>query len=98
EGTGTYNEPAFGNSGFSDTGDAVYIETGYGHDISLEIDEDSKLTSVYGQSIRVFKEDAPFVKVNIISGEFDEAQPEEYIAEGSEQTGTKVSVLQSSEE
>ena len=98
EGTGTYNEPAFGNSGFSDTGDAVYIETGYGHDISLEIDGDSKLTSENGQSIRVFEENAPFVKVNIISGEFDEAQPEEYIAEGSEQTGTKVSVLQSSEE
>ena len=98
EGTGGYNEPAFGNSGFSDTGDAVYIETGYGHDISLEIDGTSKLTSEYGQSIRVFKEDAPFVKVNIISGEFDEEQPEEYIAEGSEQTGTKVSVLQSSEE
>lgn len=98
EGTGAYNEPAFENSGFSDTGDAVYIETGYGHDISLEIDGTSKLTSENGQSIRVFKEDAPFVKVNIISGEFDEAQPKEYIAEGSEQTGTKVSVLQSSEE
>ena len=98
EGTGAYNEPAFENSGFSDTGDAVYIETGYGHDISLEIDGTSKLTSENGQSIRVFEENAPFVKVNIISGEFDEAQPKEYIAEGSEQTGTKVSVLQSSEE
>lgn len=101
EGTGTYNEPAFGNSGFSDTGDAVYIETGYGHDINLEIDEidgTSILTSTHGQSLRVFKEDAPFVKINIISGEFDEAQPEKYIAEGSVQNGTKVSVLQSSEE
>ena len=100
EGTGAYNEPAFGNSGFSDTGDAVYIETGYGHDISLEIDENSvfKHFDARSLSLRVFKEDAPFVKVNIISGEFDEAQPKEYIAEGSEQTGTKVSVLQYSEE
>ena len=100
KGTGTYNEPAFGNSGFSDTGDAVYIETGYGHDISLEIDENSVLKhdDASSRSLRVFKEDAPFVKVNIISGIFDEAQPKEYIAEGSEQTGTKVSVLQSSEE
>lgn len=97
EGTGTYNEPAFGNSGFSDTGDAVYIETGYGHDISLEIDGTSIL-STHGQSLRVFKEDAPFVKINIISGEFGEAQPEKYIAEGSVQNGTTVSVLQSSEE
>lgn len=100
KGTGTYNEPAFGNSGFSDTGDAVYIETGYGHDISLEIDENSVLKhdDASSRSLRVFKEDAPFVKVNIISGEFDEAQPEEYIAEGSVQNGTTVSVLQSSEE
>ena len=102
-GTGEHNTPAFGNSGFSDTGDAVYIETGYGHDISLEIDGTSILTSTYGQSLRVFEENAPFVKINIISGVFDEAQPDEYIAEGSVQkgsvqNGTIVSVLQSSEE
>ncbi len=97
-GTGVHNAPAFGNSGFSDTGDAVYIETGYGHDISLEIDVNSILTSTYGKSLRVFKEDAPFVKINIISGVFKEEQPEGYIAEGSVQDGTIVSVLQSSEE
>lgn len=97
EGTGAYNEPAFGNSGFSDTGDAVYIETGYGHDISLEIDGTSILTSTYGQSLRVFKEDAPFVKINIISGIFKEEQPEEYIAEGSVQNGTEVFVSQTEE-
>ena len=99
-GTGEHNTPAFGNSGFSDTGDAVYIETGYGHDISLEIDENSVLEHFDARSLslRVFEKDAPFVKINIISGEFKEEQPEEYIAEGSVQNGTIVSVLQSSEE
>lgn len=88
--------PAFGNSGFSDTGDAVYIETNYGHEILLTIQEESVLTTNENnkdsRSLRVFEEDATNVSVKIYSGTFDEAPSDEYIAEGSIRSGTKVSV------
>lgn len=93
-GFGGYVAPAFNGSGFSDTGDAVYVETGYGYEIQLDISGDSKLTKVTSESrsLRVYKEDATNVSVVIHSGTFAEAQPDAYIAEGSEQTGTTVKV------
>ena len=82
-------------SGFADTADAVYIETNYGNDISLKV-TNSTLTHTGGtaeaQSLRVYKDDATNVTVQIVSGTFDEAQPEKYIAEGSEADGTTVKV------
>lgn len=87
-GKGEKQEAAFGTSGFADTGDAVYIETNYGYEILLEI-SGSTLTSTYSQSLQVFEPDATNVAVIIYSGTFDQAQPEAYIAEGSEQTGTE---------
>ena len=92
-GTGTVaSEPKFYSSGYADTADAVYIETNYEYDIDLTISGSSELISKHGLSLQVFEKDAPFVMVKIISGTFDEAQPDSYIAEGSEQTGTNVTV------
>lgn len=91
----------FGNSGFVDTGDGVYIETNYNYEITLEISEDKALnisnrktviSSDKGVSLRVFKEDATNVSVKIYAGKFDESQPQQYIDAGSTQNGTEVIV------
>ena len=72
-GTKYEEEPKFNNSGFSDTGDAVYIETNYGYPISLVIKGDSKLTATHENSfaLRVYEEDAPNVTVEIFEGQFN---------------------------
>ena len=80
------------DSGFVDTADAVYIEANYGYEIGLQISCDSTLTSTNAQSLRVFPADATNVSVKIYSGEFDQEQPPEYIAEGSTQSGSTVTV------
>ena len=90
-GLGSYNEPSFEGSGYTDTGDAVYIETNYGYDIQLDISEGSILTcrgndADKSQSLRVYKADATNVRVLIKDGKFDEEQPQEYLAENSVQT------------
>lgn len=78
-------EPAFGGSGFTDTADAVYIETNYGYEIVLEIGGDSKLVSDRGLSLQVYESTATNVAVKIESGTFD-IDVSAYLAEGSTQT------------
>ena len=88
--TGAYQEPELGGSGFTDTGDAVYIETGYGYEIRLVIGQNSTLTTNVSdndtRSLRVFEEGKDYVSVLIESGTFDEEQPEEYLDNGSAQS------------
>lgn len=90
-GTGKYNEPNFEGNGFTDTGDAVYIETNYGYEIALEIGLGSVLEHKYNNtySLQVYEKNATNVSVKIESGTFDEEQPEEYLVEGSEQSITE---------
>lgn len=79
--------PEFANSGYADTGDAIYIETNYGYGISLVIRGDKTvLTSDHNHSIRVFEEDATNVSVTIHAGTFQEEQPEDFIAVNSIQS------------
>ena len=95
EGTGAYQEAKLSNSGFTDTGDAVYVETGFGYDILLEISGDkTKLShgAKESKSLQVVSADATNVTIKIYGGTFDEAPPDEYIAEGSIRNGTVVSV------
>jgi hypothetical protein len=89
-GTGEKQAPGFYGSGCADTGDGIYIETNYGGDILLEISGGSVITSEYGYSLQVYKPDATNVIIRIIDGVFDEEQPDEYIAPGSEKNGTTV--------
>jgi len=86
-GKGAFQEPKFEDNGFTDTGDAVYVETSYGYPIELNI-QSSLLTHSDEQSLslRVFDEKSTVVKVNIESGTFDEEQPEDYIAENSQKS------------
>lgn len=91
-GIGNAQSAAFLDSGFADTGDGIYIETNYGYPIALEISEGSTITSSFGKSLQVYDPAATHVDVNIISGSFKEAQPEDYIASGSVQNGNTVTV------
>ena len=89
-GLGAKQAPAFHNSGSADTGDGIYIETNYGGDILLEISGGSIITSDNSDSLQVYKSDATNVTIRIYDGTFDEAQPDEYIDEGSVQNGTTI--------
>ena len=77
----------FANSGFNDTGDAVYIETNYGYDIRLNISDaeitqadgtQTKRVSVLSSSsqyaLRVYDPNAANVKIQIISGQFSDIE------------------------
>ena len=77
--------PSFGGSGFSDTADAVYIETNYGYEIRLDISGNTELISKHGKSLQVYESDAENVFVQILSGTFDQYQPAQYVAKGSTQ-------------
>ena len=92
--TGAYQQGELSKSGFTDTGDAVYVETGFGFEILLEISgADTVLhhDAKQSKSLHVLSEDATNVSVKIYSGTFDEAPPDQYIAEGSVRKGTVVS-------
>lgn len=90
-GLGTKKEPAADNNGYTDTGDAIYIDANYGHEIVLEVSNyyegtvlmrTSKLTSSHSKSLQIFPEDAGNVAVKLSGGVFDEEQPKAYIEEG----------------
>ena len=99
-GTGVYHEPEFSGSGFTDTGDAIYVESGYEYDIYLKISGHSILQHVdeNSLSVRVFEENAPNVVVEIEGGTCDEALLPEYLMKGAVQNvddkGKTIVVLQ----
>ncbi len=66
-GNGVYAAPSFEGGGFSETGDAIYIETNYGYEIKLYVSADSTLTAADAQSkpLRVYEENADHVLVEI---------------------------------
>lgn len=73
-GEGDYHEPSFEGSGFSNTGDAIYIETNYGHEIYLWISNDSSMTVKDANSlqVRVYEPDAANVLVEYEEQESNE--------------------------
>lgn len=79
-------EAAFANSGYTDTADAVYIETNYGYEIVLNI-SDSELYSENGQCLQVFEKNATNVAVHIESGKFNKPIDTAYLAEGTQLVG-----------
>ena len=89
-GLGARQAPAFHNSGSADTGDGIYIETNYGGDILLEISGGSIIKSADSDSLQVYEPAATNVTIRIYDGTFDEAQPDEYIDEGSVQNGKTI--------
>ena len=91
-GHGAQQHPAESNSGFADTGDAIYVEANYGREILVEIGGNSTITSDNGYSLQVYRPDAKHVTIRIFSGIFDEPQPAAYIDPGSVATENVVKV------
>lgn len=61
-GTGTaatVEAPDLTVNGFNSTGDAIYVETGYGYEICLELNGTLTLSSNVGRELRIYEEDAP---------------------------------------
>lgn len=65
----TAEEAAFLGSGFSNTADGIYIETGYGYEIVLEV-RNCTVTSAAGQAIQIYDENASHVRAVVYSGVF----------------------------
>lgn len=90
-GMGAQQTPNPGMSGYSDTGDGIYIEANYDYEIQLTIDESdsgqqSVISSDNGYALQVFEPDADNVKVRIYSGTFSDEQRAEHLAVGTVQT------------
>ena len=84
---GIFKELTLKGSGFSNTGDAVYIETGYNDSISLYISGCTlSHTDTASKSFRVYEENTPGVSVKIEDTTLDEAVDEKYLAPGATQT------------
>lgn len=71
-GTGEHGAPSYAVSGFSDTGDGIYVEANYGHDILVEVSGDSVITGTQDKTfaVQVYEPDAPNVTVRIFGGSF----------------------------
>ncbi len=73
-GTGTLEqiqEPSYNNSGFSDTGDGIYVDCGYGQNIDVTITgESTVVTSANAKAIRVYEENSPYANVIVTGGAF----------------------------
>lgn len=81
-GTGKGSQPSYDNSGWSDTGDGIYVECNYGWPISLEI-TGSTVTSDYAFAVRKFEETAEHATITIYSGTFD-SDVSAFVASGSQ--------------
>lgn len=84
KGTGPYTEPAYNNSGFTDTGDGVYVEANYDTEILVELYGDCKVTSEHARAVRKYMADAP-ATIAIYGGSFS-TSVSEYIADGAKST------------
>lgn len=78
----------FSNSGFNDTGDAVYVETNYGYDIRVNISDlvlsqdqvvQTVLRSENRYALRVYDANAACVKINIESGLLNRVESKEHL-------------------
>jgi len=60
------------NSGFVDSGDGIYVETGYGYPIRIRVSGDSHIgcTAQTAKAVRVFPESS-LVKLELIGGIYD---------------------------
>lgn len=97
-GTGAKSEPAYSGSGWTDTGDGIYIEANYGTPISLTISGDNtEVTSAYSLAVQVYEPDVENVTVNIKGGTYS-TTVESYLADGYSQTITSDSKYKVTEE
>lgn len=83
KGTATAQTPAYNNSGFTDTGDALYIDGSYDVPMNILLEGDCALSSENSCSIQVFEpeENTSTITVSVTGGTYDESVIP-YVAEG----------------
>lgn len=70
-GTGDYANAAFADSGFTDTGDGVYVETNYGYDIAVHISGvNTTINSLHANAIRMHESDAAHAVITVTGGTY----------------------------
>lgn len=73
-GTGAKATASFSSSGWTDTGDAVYVENGYGWDIMVNIyGDDNIIKSTYGYAVQLFNKDSSYkeyASINLYGGTY----------------------------
>lgn len=86
-GTGAYGAAQYQKSGFSDTGDGIYVEANYGHDILVEVRGNSVVTGTQSKTyaVQVYEPNADNVTVRIFGGTFS-TDVERFLADGCAQT------------
>ena len=85
KGTGARSEPVYNNSGFSDTGDGVYVEANYETEILVELYGNCKVTSENALAVRKYMPDATNATIAIYGGTYD-TSVSEFIAESAKST------------
>ena len=80
-GTGTANEPEYTDSGWSNTGDAIYLEANYEWQTVIYISGNTTATSKNAMAVRKYMEDAQNAAIYITGGSYS-TDVEAYCAEG----------------
>lgn len=81
-GTGDKQEPKIQGSGFTDTGDAIFVETGYNTDIILNISGNKTVVkSDHSYALQVFEANSKYVSVSISGGTYS-SDITKYLAKG----------------
>ena len=85
-GTGDKQEPKIQVNGFTDTGDAIFVETGYNTDILLHISGNKTvLKSNKSYALQVFEANSKYVSVSIAGGKYS-SDITKYLAKGNTYT------------
>lgn len=70
-GTGSYQAAAAASSGWTDTGDGVYMEAVYGWGATLKLEGSNAVTSSNGYAVQLFGKEGTLGSVSILNGTYD---------------------------
>ena len=80
-GTGESFEPTYSLSGWTDTGDGVYLEANYEWSTEVNLTGSCTVASAYGEAVRMFSPDAENAKITVSGGTYS-TDVSQYLAEG----------------
>jgi len=80
-GTGEQKAPAVEGSGYTDTGDAIYVDCNYKTPITVTVSGNSIITSTHSQAIQVFEPHGAYASVTVTGGNFS-SDVSAYVPEG----------------
>lgn len=81
---GQIYDPEYSISGFTDTGDGIYLEANYTWETEIRITGNSVVTSANAHAVRKYMPDAENANIYISSGSFN-TDVSDYLADGAEQ-------------